>query len=152
MLTGLLFILFSFLDDYSSGYSTIRTDLDWTMSKEKRMFLGAGPNIFQKAELLRASETRPERMLWSYLSNKKLGVKFRRQHPILNYVVDFYCHSHKLAIELDGDVHDSKEAQAYDQLRTEELEQNGLRVIRFKNHEVRNRIEDVLKAIELSLI
>lgn len=116
------------------------------------MFLGANANIFRTAELLRAEETDSEKILWSQLSKKKLGVKFRRQHPILNYVVDFYCHSHKLVIEIDGNVHDSKEAQGLDLLRTEALEQNGLRVIRFKNHEVNRHIEEVLKAIRSVLI
>jgi cyclase len=111
------------------------------------MFLGASHHIFKRAEELRLNETPTEKMLWSKLKRKQLGVKFRRQHPILSYVVDFYCYSHGLVIELDGEIHQTKENRLYDQLRTKDLEENGLRVLRFENDRVIHQIDKVLTEI-----
>ena len=73
------------------------------MKNTEKMFLGASKVIFQRAEVLRNSQTASEKVLWEYLRAKPLGHKFRRQHPLFAFVVDFYCHSLKLAIEVDGD-------------------------------------------------
>lgn len=91
-------------------------------------------------------------MLWGLLRNRKLeGRKFRRQHPISGYILDFYCHECNLAIEIDGSGHETEVGKAYDEERTEYLESLGLRVIRFKNEQVLNNVNAVLAAIRTYL-
>jgi very-short-patch-repair endonuclease len=98
----------------------------------------------EAARQLRSLATDVENKLWYHLRGGRLnGVKFRRQHPIPPYVVDFYCHANKLVIELDGMQH-SEEA---DRQRTQFLERRGLTVLRFTNHEVLLQQEAVLEAI-----
>jgi cyclase len=116
------------------------------------MFHGATPNLFRAAEALRRQETVAEKLLWSRIRNNQLGVKFRRQHPILVYVVDFYCHSHKLIVELDGAKHYTEEGQFYDRLRDDDLEERGMRILRFENYRVVNHIDDVLAVINQMLL
>jgi very-short-patch-repair endonuclease len=115
---------------------------------EKKMFYGAPPNSFQKARLLRNGTTRQEEILWESLrKNKILGVRFRRQHPIGTYVADFYCHSAKLVIELDGPDHNSPAGKEYDAERTFNLNVNGLKVIRFSNHQIDQNLTEVVVEI-----
>src|SRR5258705_7758637 len=109
---------------------------------------GAKPSTFRNANKLRRSETQAEQKLWVLLRNRQLnGKKFRRQHAILNYVADFYCHESKLIIELDGNYHKSAEAAEYDQLRTAQLNEAGITVLRFWNEEIMNDPERVLERI-----
>ena len=89
----------------------------------------------------------PERKLWFYIRRKQLGVKFRRQHSIGKYIVDFFCCELKLAIELDGNSHFSEQVQAYDHQRTRDLNKLGIKVLRFTNEEVNHSIETVLGRI-----
>lgn len=99
---------------------------------------------------LRSSATEPERMLWSKLRNRQIaGVKFRRQHPIGPYVVDFASLERKLVIELDGKLH--KQRKSYDEERTRMLEGLGFRVLRFRNFEIYSRLQDVITQIEVAL-
>jgi very-short-patch-repair endonuclease len=121
--------------------------MDQTKIKED-MFFGATPKIFELAGRLRLQLTPAEEKLWNGISNKKLGVKFRRQHPVNIFIVDFYCHQLKLVIEIDGEVHNETEQRDYDIGRTEELERFGIKVIRFANGEVLNSIENVLRKIQ----
>jgi very-short-patch-repair endonuclease len=87
-------------------------------------------------------------ILWKYLRNSKLnGLKFRRQHPVDIFIADFYCHQKKLIIELDGSIHDIFEQKEYDEGRTFELEEKGFRILRFKNEEILNDLENVLERI-----
>jgi very-short-patch-repair endonuclease len=116
--------------------------------KKIPMHAGAGGYLFETARQLRIRQTKAEQLLWSELSNKKLGVKFRRQHPIYDYVVDFYCHEVKLVIEVDGPVHDLPDNKLYDASRTQLLMQFGLSVVRFKNEEIVNDIDKVLATIK----
>jgi len=112
------------------------------------MFLGASPLIFQRAEELRKKLTEAEKKLWEVLKNKKLaGFKFRRQHPILKFILDLYCHEAKLGIELDGEVHNSKGQKFYDDDRTQILKEFGITILRFKNDEIFDDIERVKQAI-----
>ena len=98
---------------------------------------------------LRREETPTERMLWKRLRCKQLdGYRFRQQHGFGPYVLDFYCPSLRLCIELDGKVHDSLEAQQHDNDRTLFLNENRIHVIRFKNEEVEHGIEEVLQKIK----
>ena len=99
-----------------------------------------------KAQLLRKNQTDAERQLWRYLRNKQLaGFKFRRQHKIGVYIVDFVCPEKSLIVELDGGQH--LEQFAYDLKRTGYLQLEGYQVIRFWNNEVINELEMVLEEI-----
>jgi imidazole glycerol-phosphate synthase subunit HisF len=113
----------------------------------KKMFLGAGAPIFRNAEELRYRMTAAEELLWGYLKSKQLGVKFRRQHPLGIYVADFYCHQHKLVIELDGGIHLQPEVAQNDIERQRNLELDGLKVIRFTNDQIFNNLNKVLDQI-----
>jgi cyclase len=112
------------------------------------MFFGASPTLFHFAKQLRGKETEAEKLLWQRLSNKQLnGLSFRRQHPIVYFIADFYCHKAKLIIELDGKIHLNPAQFLYDQRRDNELHKFGLRVIRFENEKVLNSVELVLGEI-----
>jgi len=111
------------------------------------MFYKAHPLIFKKADELRNSPTETEELLWNYLRRGQLGVKFRRQHPAANYVLDFYCHSVKLAVEIDGSVHSLEEVKKNDTARQKYLEQNGISFQRFSNYQVKHELENVISII-----
>jgi very-short-patch-repair endonuclease len=97
---------------------------------------------------LRSQLTPEESYLWSYLQQRKLGGrKFRRQHSVGPYILDFYCPAEKLAVELDGSTHDHDAAQAYDERRTDFLSKLGIRIVRFENKDVRTNLDGVLAAI-----
>ena len=96
---------------------------------------------------LRNNATNAEQVLWHRLKGKQLGVKFRRQHGIGDYIVDFYCSTQKLAIELDGSHHLQPEQLAYDNIRTEYLNSLGISVIRYDNHSVLTQIDAVIADI-----
>ncbi len=100
-------------------------------------------------ERLKNNMTSAEIILWEYLRNKKLGVKFRRQHIIDFYIPDFVALSIKLIIEVDGKIHLKRRAQ--DKQRTKNLEFIGYKVIRFTNEEVENEIEKVLSKIRMEI-
>ena len=113
---------------------------------------GASPRLFHFARENRKRATEAEKILWFHLRNAKCrGVKFRRQHPIDNFIADFYCPKARLIIELDGDYHQEIGQTQYDEGRTYELQELNLRVIRFKNSEVVNEIEKVIDAIATML-
>ena len=101
------------------------------MSKNKKpMHHNASATIFERAKLLRQKETTAEKELWRHLKGKQLdGYKFRRQHPTGRYILDFYCHTGKLGIEIDGGYHQDKLQQWVDSDRTHFLEKLGLRII-----------------------
>ncbi|WP_246615764.1 endonuclease domain-containing protein [Aquimarina litoralis] len=98
---------------------------------------------------LRNNGTSAEAFLWKYLQKSQIqGRKFRRQHSIGNYIVDFYCPKEKMIIELDGEIHNQAKKQEYDQKRTKYLEGLGFAVIRFENKMVFESLPSVLKEIE----
>ena len=104
--------------------------------------------LYEYGRELRRGSTKAEQVLWEYLKNKKLnGLKFRRQHPLDKFIADFYCHEKKLVVELDGNIHDEIEIQQYDQARTYDLKEFNITVIRFRNEEVLNNVENVIKKI-----
>jgi len=114
--------------------------------------MNAAPVTIEKAKRLRQRLTASEKKLWSYLRNRRLGgLKFRRQHPIDRYIVDFICIEKKLVIELDGGIHNTLQQREYDQQRTETLQTYDLTVIRFKNEAVINNIHKVLEEIRKSI-
>ena len=99
---------------------------------------------------LRNNLTPAEITLWGYLKNGQVGgYKFRRQHGLGQYVMDFYCPELKLCVELDGEVHDSKQAFNHDEERTAFLQENGISVLRFENYIVREDIQAIINAILL---
>jgi very-short-patch-repair endonuclease len=112
------------------------------------MHFGAEAFAFHNAEKLRKYQTESEYILWEQLKNKKLGgIKFRRQHPICRFVVDFYCHSSKLVIEIDGGIHKDTKVKENDKNRQAEIEELGLKVIRFSDSDVLFNTTKVLEEI-----
>ncbi|SDV99359.1 endonuclease domain-containing protein [Aequorivita viscosa] len=113
------------------------------------MHKGAPPSSFIKAKILRQNMTEAEKRLWQFLKNKQLqDYKFRRQHPIHIYIVDFYCHELRLIIEIDGEYHNRADQISKDIERSELLKLQGLHIIRFSNKEVINSIGKVLTDLE----
>jgi very-short-patch-repair endonuclease len=109
-----------------------------------------GKLAFRRA--LRATLTTAERILWARLRRRQLyGFKFRRQHPVGDYVLDFYCVQRKLAIEVDGESHYVERGPVRDEGRTAVLAREGIRVLRFTNVEVIAEIEGVVEVIVAAL-
>ncbi|MGC1242591.1 MAG: DUF559 domain-containing protein, partial [Chryseosolibacter sp.] len=85
----------------------------------RTMFYQSNAKTFRFAKQLRAEMTGAEKFLWSHLSNKQIeGYRFKRQHPIMNYIADFYCHKAKLIIEVDGKIHERPDRIAHDNERS----------------------------------
>ena len=115
------------------------------------MFYGASSLIFQRAVELRNRMTAAEELLWKQIHINEWKQKFRRQHPIANYVVDFYCHAKKLVIELDGSIHELEDVKKYDEYREAHLKELGLTVLRFTNEQVFKQNKLVLETIANAL-
>lgn len=97
--------------------------------------------------------TNAEKVLWDRLRNRRLkGYKFRRQHPIGNFIADFFCLECNLIVEVDGEYHNEESQSQYDEGRTFELNEFSVKVVRFTNKEVIDKIDFVLKEIESHLI
>ena len=112
------------------------------------MHLNNRKNLKKRRKQLRNNATLAEKILWNRLRNQQLkGRKFRRQHSFGNYILDFYCPSEQLAIEVDGKGHDTMDHSEYDQKRTKCLNRRGIKVLRFTNREVVEHIEYVLGKI-----
>ena len=106
------------------------------------------PELLIFAKQLRQNQTDAERLLWQVLRSRNLiGFKFRRQQPVGGYILDFYCHAARLAIELDGGGHNTANQKSYDEERTKVVSGAGIKVIRFWNHEVLNSLDSVLEEI-----
>jgi very-short-patch-repair endonuclease/dTDP-glucose pyrophosphorylase len=113
----------------------------------KDMYYGASHLLFKRAEELRKFCTWEEEEIWNHLSGNSLGVKFRRQHPLLFYIADFYCHKLKLVIEIDGGIHNKTDVKVNDKQRQKEIEELGISVMRFTNSQVKNNPEIILEQI-----
>ena len=113
------------------------------------------PAILARAREMRHPQTVAETTLWHALCNQQIGFKFRRQHPIERFIIDFYCAQAKLLIEVDGESHLEPEQKEYDVARTEYLEELGYKVIRFTNNDVRYNIDavanEILQTIEIRI-
>ena len=119
------------------------------MALEEDFHFGASPIIFKRAKELRKSSTEAEKVLWKFLRNRNFhNMKFRRQHPISSYIVDFYCHEKNLVIEVDGGIHNLTEEKENDQVRENDLKELGLKILRFKNEDILKNIDQVIKRIE----
>jgi len=124
------------------------TALLMTMTEElnKSMYYGATSSTFEKAGQLRNKMTEEEFVLWERLKGKQIcNVRFRRQHPLNVYIVDFYCHEAKLVVELDGKIH--LNIKEYDKARTLIIKEFNIGVIRFSNFELNTNINKVINQI-----
>ena len=103
------------------------------------------PQLLEFAKTIRHNSTDAEHLMWQLLRAKRfINLKFRRQHVIAPYIVDFYCHELGLVIELDGSQYGTDDAIEYDTERTKFLEVLGLKVVRYWNHDVLSRTDVVL--------
>ncbi len=110
------------------------------------------PEMHRLARNLRKTQTDAEQILWLKLRSRRLsGFKFRRQHPIDNYILDFYCNEAQLAIEIDGGQHAEEKNIKRDCQRTALLNQKGIRVIRYWNNDVLENTDEVLEDILATL-
>lgn len=107
--------------------------------------------LYSRRKKLRNNSTPQEIMLWVRLKNSQLGFKFRRQHSIGGYIVDFYCPLKKLIIEIDGSQHYKKDAVEYDAIRSNYFEGLNLKIIRFSNGDINVNMEGVLMKIKSEL-
>ena len=114
--------------------------------RERNTIRGTTTGVTTSSRHLRGSMTPAERTLWQALLRRQLhGLRFRAQHPVGSFILDFYCPSHKLVIEVDGPIHDRQREQ--DQARTEHLQAYGYTVLRFSNDEVLTNLHTVLERI-----
>ena len=113
------------------------------------MYYGADSETLRAAHILRRSMTKAEAVLWKKLRDRNVfSIKFRRQHPVYNFIVDFYSHEYKLVIEVDGDIHNDEISSRYDLGRTEVLNNFGLKVIRFTNNQILCSLDSVIEKIQ----
>ncbi len=107
------------------------------------------PSLKRTRRTLRNNQTDVERFLWNHLRNKQFyGLKFYRQYSIGKYILDLYCSELKRAIELDGGQHAEENKKSYDQIRSDYLKSQGIKVMRFWNNDVIQSIEGVLDKIK----
>jgi len=98
------------------------------------------------ARQLRKKQTGAEYVMWEALRSRKIGAKFRRQHPIKGFIVDFYCPERRLAIEVDGRIH--KKQVAYDKMRENIIKSVGVNILRFSNTEAVFKTAKVINSIK----
>ena len=120
------------------------------MKSKLEQYYGSSPKTEDRAKSLRRESTEAGKLFWKIVRNRAVnGLKFRRQHPIGHFIVDFYCHEVKLAIELDGDVHDVDEVKQYDKARQKIIEELGITLLRFDNEVIfTNPDEALVKILE----
>jgi very-short-patch-repair endonuclease len=112
----------------------------------------APPPIRSHAREMRKEPTRSEDRLWSWLRDRRFGnYKFRRQHPVGDYILDFYCAELKICIELDGSVHDIDAVAEHDKARTRYLERQGISVLRLENEELIRDPDTVTDCIQWAI-
>ena len=107
--------------------------------------------LLLKRKELRHNLTPEEAVLWTQLKEKQLNSKWRKQHPIGNYILDFYCPKTKLCIELDGKEHYTYQGAKEDEKRTQFLNKRGIRVIRFENRLIWENLDGVIEVIKSEL-
>ena len=103
--------------------------------------------LINLARVLRKRQTNAEGLLWALLRSRRMGFKFRRQHPIEPFVLDFYCHELRLAVELDGSQHTAQIGRANDRRRTAVLGARGIHVLRFTNLQVLQESQAVAETL-----
>jgi very-short-patch-repair endonuclease len=118
------------------------------LRKLQKMGYYGNRELLRRARVLRSNMTKAEIILWSRLRSKKIdGYKFRRQQPIFDYVVDFYCDELKLIIEVDGEIHSFSDKAGYDSKRDNLLKINGYHIIRLSNLEIDTEINSTINKI-----
>jgi len=124
------------------------SEADWGfLERSPNIYLPYNKNLFHKARKLRNNTTLEENKLWyQYLA--KSPIRFLRQKPIDNYILDFYCPKKKIAIEIDGSQHYTEEGLEYDKIRTDILNQYKITVIRFTNFQIKYNFKEVCEHIE----
>ncbi len=119
-------------------------------SVQRHFDYGAKPKIYENAKRLRRKMTHPETILWQKLRGRKFeNLKFRRQHPVNQFIADFYCHELQLIIEVDGSIHNIHEIKEKDNGRTHMLEAMGIAIIRFSNEDIIYNLESVLTTLRI---
>lgn len=119
------------------------------MPEQRPFHINASPNIFEFANILKKEMTEAEKVLWEELRNRRLNnLKFRRQHPTGQFILDFYCHDLKLAVEVDGIIHKLEDVMERDSGRTYMLTEWDITVMRFTNEEVLKNIRFVRETIK----
>ena len=104
--------------------------------------------IQKRRRFLRSNMTFSEKLVWMFLRKHQMNDRFLRQYSVDNYIIDFYCPKLKLAIEIDGDVHDLKRQKMHDKTRQEYLEQLGIKFLRIKNENLINNPNKAFERIE----
>ena len=117
------------------------------MSRPDPPYEETPPHLINLARAFRERQTDAEAVVWWLLRGRRMGVKFRRQHPIDPYVLDFYCYELRLAVELDGSQHITPAGRVKDQRRTADLEARGIQVRRFTNLEVLKETQAVAESL-----
>lgn len=117
------------------------------MSQPNLPFDETPKRLINLARALRRRQTNAEGLLWALLRSRRMGFKFRRQHPIEPFVLDFYCHELRLAVELDGGQHTRQIGRANDQRRTADLAAREIHVLRFSNLEVLQETQAVAETL-----
>ncbi|MBE0599211.1 MAG: endonuclease domain-containing protein [Desulfuromonadales bacterium] len=111
------------------------------------------PALKQRRRELRRNQTEAERAFWTRVRGSRFhGLKFFRQYSFGPYILDFYCPTRKMAVELDGGHHNQEENRAYDAARSEYLLAQGIEVLRFWNHDVLQETESVLARMEEAIV
>jgi very-short-patch-repair endonuclease len=117
-------------------------------SIERPFYYGASTEILARADKLRKNQTGVEKVLWKRLKGNRFeNLRFRRQHPIAKFIVDFYCHELLLVVELDGSIHNKEEVAERDEGREIELKKLGLTILRFTNDQVIHNMDKILNKI-----
>jgi very-short-patch-repair endonuclease len=120
--------------------------IEWLMDRTHHRIRGTTPEIENAARQLRHRLTPAETRLWQALKNRQMeNLRWRCQHPVGRFIVDFYCPACRLIVEVDGEIH--QQQQDYDLARTEHLKDYGYTVIRFSNEAVESNLETVLATI-----
>ena len=115
------------------------------------MFYGASPIIFELAKKLRNNVTPTEMILWGRVKEYFPELKFRRQHPVSLYIADLYCHTKRLVIEIDGSIHDLEVIKTKDAVRQKDIEDLGIKVLRFTTKKITHNLDEVIEEIEKNL-
>ncbi len=117
------------------------------MAQSELPFEDTPKRLVNLARSLRRRQTNAEGLLWALVRSRRMGVKFRRQHPIDPFVLDFYCHELRLAVELDGYRHSAPAGRANDVQRTEVLAARGIQVMRFTNLQILQETQAVAETL-----
>lgn len=107
-------------------------------------------SLLDRRRELRNNATSQEVLLWSRLKNSQIGFKFRRQHSIGGYIVDFYCPLKRLVVEIDGPEHFTEESMGYDEVRSKSFEVLDIKIIRFTNGEIDKNLDAVIQKVKSS--